>query len=91
VIIRNLVPQPLNTHFTLLADMQPRDSFEAAAKERFAREPPFSTVLTGMANFVTATATALAAKLPTFGHTETSASSDAPTAAKNLLSYIFRK
>jgi hypothetical protein len=86
--IRNLVPQPLNTHFTLLADMQPRDSFEAAAKERFTREPPFSTVLTGMANFVTATAPALAAKLPTFGHTETSASSDAPTAAKNLLSYI---
>jgi hypothetical protein len=86
--IRDLLPQALNTHFTLLANMQPSKSFEAAAKERFAREPPFSTVLTGMANFAKASATALSAKLPTFRHAENGLSGDAPTAANGLLTYI---
>jgi len=68
--------------------MQPRDSFAAAAKERFSDEPPFSTVLTGMANFATVTASALAGALPVFEYAEASVSADAPAAARNLLSYI---
>jgi hypothetical protein len=86
--IRDLLPQALNAHFTLLTQMQPRDSFEAAAKERFAQEPPFSTVLTGMASFTMATAGGLITKLPAFEHVENELSTDAPAAAKSLLSYI---
>ncbi|WOJ88338.1 hypothetical protein RZS28_10855 [Methylocapsa polymorpha] len=86
--IRDLIPQTLNAHFALLTTMQPRESFEAAAKERFTQEPAFSTVLTGMADFATTTIGALAAKLPIFEHTEAGEPPDAPAAAKNLFSYI---
>ena len=67
--------------------MQPRESFEAAAKERFAHDSPFSTVLTGMAKFSTMTASALAEALPTFVHKEIARPVEAPAAAKTLLSF----
>jgi hypothetical protein len=86
--IRDLLPQALSAHFAMLVKMQPCKSFEAAAKERFAQEPPFSTVLTGMASFAMASAGTLTAKLPTFEHVEKGVLADTPAAAKILLSYI---
>lgn len=86
--IRDILPQALSAQFPLLIKMQARESFEAAATERFAQEPPFSTILTGMATFAAATAKALAAKLPAFEHTGTTILAEAPVAAKSLLSYI---
>jgi len=68
--------------------MQPRDSFETAAQERFAYEPPFSTILKGLADFATTTASALAAKLPAFDHSKERTSADAPAAAKGLVSFL---
>lgn len=86
--IKSKLPQALSAHFDLLVGMQPRDSFEAAAKERFAQEPPFSTVLTGMAEFATEAVGKLATDLPVFKHPETAPSTEDPTVAKELLSCI---
>lgn len=86
--IRDLIPQWLNAHFAVLARMQPRDSFETAALERFAQEPPFSTVLTGIADFAKATVQPLARKLPSFEPEASRAVLDAPAAARELLAYI---
>jgi hypothetical protein len=86
--IRDHLPQALTTHLTALVSMQPRESFEAAAMERFANEPPFSTILTGMANFAMSSARTLAAKLPIFEGTVTKSTANVSAAANNLLSYV---
>ena len=86
--IRDLLPQGIQAHFALLTRMQPRESFETAAVERFAQEPPFSTVLTGMANFAKVTAKALAAKLPAFAVEEPKVAGDTPAAARGLVAYV---
>jgi hypothetical protein len=86
--IRDLLPQSIQANFALLARMQPRESFETAATERFAQEPPFSTILTGMANFAKVAAKALAAKLPIFAPGEHKADSDTPAAARGLVAYM---
>jgi len=86
--IRALVPQTLNAHFSLLAVMQPREPFETAARERFALEPSFSTVLTGVAELAKNTAHTLAEKLPLFEPPEGQVALDTPAAARGLLAYI---
>jgi hypothetical protein len=78
--IRDIMPQGIHAHFALLARMQPRESFQAAATERFAQEPPFSTVLTGIADFAKVTVKALASKLPAFHPEEHKEVPDAPAA-----------
>lgn len=86
--IRDLLPQGLTTHFALLTRSQPRDSFEAAARERFSQEPPFSTVLTGMANFAKGKAKTLAGKLPSFEPPEKQAVPGLPPASRGFLAYL---
>jgi hypothetical protein len=86
--VRDHVPLGLSTHLGLLAHMQPRDSFEAAARERFAQEPPFSTVLMGIAGFTEAAAKTLAGKLPSFESGEKQAAPDGPAAARGLLAFV---
>jgi hypothetical protein len=86
--IRDLIPQSIQAHFTLLARMQPRESFQTAATERFVRGPPFSTVLTGMADFAEGAVKVLAAKLPAFSPGENKTPSDMPAAARGVVAYI---
>lgn len=86
--IREVLPVELETHFAALATMQPRDSFQAAATERFAEDPPFSTVLTGMGRFAKVTAEALASDLPAFEFEAPAQALDIPGVARNLLSYM---
>jgi hypothetical protein len=73
--------------------MQPRDAFEAAARERFVQEPPFSTILTGIADFTGVMTRTLAGNLPFFELGEKTAESDGassslPDTARGLLSYV---
>ena len=86
--IRALLPQGLNVHFALLTRMEPRDAFEMAATERFAQEPPFTTVLTGMADFTKTTVKTLADKLPSFEQGDQSGTPEGPPAARELLAYL---
>ncbi len=86
--IRDLIPNGIHAHFALLVHMQPRESFEATAKERFAQEPPFSTVLTGMGDFAKVAAKALSSKLPAFEPGEQKKALAAPAAAQELAAYI---
>lgn len=88
--VRDAIPAALVPHFTLLSDMQPRTAFEQAVKERFVDEAPFSTVLTGMADFAATTAVALSEKLPAFDQVSRVTSRDAPPAAQSLLAYLSR-
>jgi hypothetical protein len=87
-VLRDLIPHGIHAHFALLVGMQPRDSFEAAAMERFAREPPFSTVLTGISDFAKVKAKALASSLPAFEPGEYTKAPDAPAIARPLHVYI---
>ena len=86
--IRDFIPQGIQVHFALLARMQPNESFQATATERFAQEPPFSTALTGIADFAKNTAQALASKLPAFHPGENKEAPDVPAAARTLVAYI---
>jgi len=86
--VRDALPPILNAHFESLAVMQPRDAFLKAAKERFTEVPPFSTVLTGMAQFASETAATIAEGLPTFTHAANSDQGDVPSAAKGVTEYI---
>lgn len=63
--LRDLLPAGMDTHFVLLTKMQPRESFEAAAKERFAQDEPFSTILSGIAEFTNVAAAAIASRVRT--------------------------
>ena len=74
--IRDLIPPALNAHFAMLTRMQPRDAFELAARERFVQDPPFSTILTGIADFTGVKTRTLAGKLPFFELGEKKAKSD---------------
>ena len=85
--IRDTVPAGINAHFDLLAEMQPRDAFLQAAKERFVEAQPFSTVLTGMAKFASDAATKIAQRLPEFSHTTALSRGEVPTAAQTLWKY----
>lgn len=86
--IRDAVPTALNAHFALVTAMQPRDAFLNAANERFSEAPPFSTVLTGMATFATATAARIAEGLQTFTHMAPQSQVELPTPAQYLDEYI---
>ncbi|RWX36916.1 ATP-binding protein [Rhizobium leguminosarum] len=88
--IRDTIPAALVSHFASLADMQPRTAFESAMRERFVEEAPFSTVLTGMADFAANTAAGLSEKLPAFNHVNHAVSGDVPAAAQSLLVYLSR-
>ena len=68
--------------------MQPRDAFLKAAKERFYEAPPFSTVLTGMAEFASETATKIAERFPTFVHAAALPQDEVPVAAQDLARFI---
>jgi len=85
--IRALIPKDLTKHFDLLIQMKLPQAFENAALERFANNAPFSTVLTGIAEFTKATAKALTAKLPAFEYDD-SQPDPVPTAARDLSKYI---
>lgn len=86
--VRDAVPAALVPHFASLADMQPRMAFEKAVRERFVEDAPFSTVLTGMADFAATTAAALAERLPAFDHVNRAVPGDVPAAAQSLLGYL---
>lgn len=86
--IRDLLPDPLTMQFAALASMQPRDAFEAALKERFSSEPPFSTVLTGMAEFAASTAANFGRTLPLFDHKIAESEECLPAAAQSLRAYL---
>ena len=88
--VRDAIPAALVPHFASLADMQPRIAFEKAVRERFVDDAPFSTVLTGMADFAATTAAALTERLPTFDHMNRAAPGDVPAAAQSLLAYLAR-
>lgn len=86
--IRASIPESLGSHFALLKSMQPRDSFRVAATERFVEEPPFSSVLIGIADFTKTTVKELSRELPFFAPAESAVSEDVPGATKHLFSYI---
>lgn len=86
--IRDTLSHGINSHFTLLAEMQPRDAFLQAVKERFTEAPPFSTVLTGMAKFASNAASKIAVKLPIFQYTASPDQCDMPVVAVGLAKYI---
>lgn len=88
--VRDAIPAALVPHFASTADIQPRTAFEKAVRERFVEEAPFSTVLTGMADFAANTAAALSEKLPAFNHVNRTVPGDVPAAAQSLLAYLSR-
>ncbi len=88
--VRDAIPAALVPHFASLADMQPRTAFEKAVRERFVEDAPFSTVLTGIADFAANTAAALSEKLPAFDHMNHAVPGDVPAAAQSLLAYLSR-
>lgn len=86
--IRASIPEFLDSHFSLLKSMQPRDSFRLAATERFVEEPPFSTVLIGIAEFAKITVNELVGKLPLFTPANVAVHEGVSRATEHLLSYI---
>lgn len=60
------VPPALEPHFATLSDMDPATAFASAVKARFSDAPPFSDVLTGIADFVKTHADKTSKDLPTF-------------------------
>lgn len=49
--VRDSLPLGLSKHFETLSKMQPRESFEATALEKFVTSAPFSNILTGISEF----------------------------------------
>ncbi len=88
--LRDLLPQGVQAQFELLATMQPCDGFKEAALDRFAKEPPFSNVLVGIARFTEATVEAQADKLPRFAPPPSVHRHDLPELAKALYIYMHR-
>ena len=63
------IPDYLQPVFSALASMTPREDFAKALKARFADEPPYSDVLTGIAGFTENVAQDALSSLPAFTHT----------------------
>lgn len=66
------IPDYLRPAFSAVASMAPRADFAKAIKARFADEPPYSDVLTGIAGFTENVAQDAEVSLPTFTHTPVS-------------------
>lgn len=64
--LRVLLTPEIGKHFDLLRLMVPKDSYSDAARERFAKNEAFSSVLTGIAKFTNEIVDSQEASLPTF-------------------------
>lgn len=64
------VPDKLRRHINELAEMNPAQGFADSVRARFSETPPFSDVLTGIAEFVNGYIATKADVLPAFTHTE---------------------
>ena len=65
---RDLLPQPIQDHFTKLVSMNPAADYGVAVRDRFVKPAPFSDVLVGIARSVEKQIVALAKSLPGFQH-----------------------
>lgn len=86
--IRDIATSPIEAHFEMLCDMQPRDAFSGAAKQVFVLGAPFSTVLTGVATFASGAADNIAQDLPIFSYVAPGPDPTEPAAAASLFNYI---
>ncbi|WP_299959415.1 hypothetical protein [uncultured Roseobacter sp.] len=68
-IVKALIPNALQPHFTALSKMDPATAFSDAVRARFSDESPFADVLTGIAFFVKAQVDKMSDDLPAFTHT----------------------
>ena len=82
------LPESLKRHQSALATMEPRADYCATIRERFCKEPPFDSVLLGIAGRINTKVTRQEATLPTFTYPEFRPPPDEPETVAALRRYL---
>jgi SOS-response transcriptional repressor LexA len=83
------LPTGLKQHRELLYTMEPKIGYAALIRERFCEEPPFGTVLLGLADRIKVTVSLQEAALPAFEFAALEPAGDEPQSATNLRQSLY--